>query len=364
MKSIAIIIWLLLGACVVASAQVEFASGDYFPADLEFRELQKMLSEESFEDPALLSKVEDGGLIRDIGFYRYARRSYSVEGSGELVVEIFTLQDSRAAYSLMTLLSDGPIRTAAPGDLHSSLPGSICFAQGRQWVRMHGTGVSDPLIRRVAISISNRMGVPQPFVPSLVARLPKSGFDASSVRYFPSLASFKFHSGESAAKSMNLAADAEIARAQYQVNGRPATLYLFNFPTGQVAEDYFSTIDTITLSSREGEAFYAKQVGPLVAVLHGPLDAASANQLLESLRYSYSIRWIFEKKNQSGILWGIPTAILGTVVKSLFFVAFLGVLSVLAGAAFAFLRFNLRNRRAENAPDSADEADFIKLRLR
>ena len=42
MKSIAIIIWLLLGACVVASAQVEFASGDYFPADLEFRELQKM----------------------------------------------------------------------------------------------------------------------------------------------------------------------------------------------------------------------------------------------------------------------------------------------------------------------------------
>jgi hypothetical protein len=364
MKSIAIIIWLLLGACVVSSAQVEFAAADYFPADLEFRELQKMLPEESFEDPALLSKVEDGRLIQDVGFSRYARRTYSVEGSAELVIEILTLQDFRAAYSLMTLLSTGPIRTEAPGDLHSSLPGSIRFAQGRQWVRLHGTGVSEDLIRRVAISISNRIGVPQAHVPSLVARLPKSGFDASSLRYFPSLASLKSYLGESAAKSMNLVSDAEIARAQYMVDGRPATLFLFNFPTGQVAEDYFNSVDAIAAPSLKSEASYAKQVGPLVAVLRGPLDAAAANRLLGTLRYSYSIRWIFEKKNQSRMLWGIPTAILGTVVKSLFFVALLGVLSVLAGAVFAFLRFSFRNRRIKNALDSEEESDFIKLRLR
>lgn len=364
MKSIAIITWLLFGSCVVSFAQVEFTPGDFFPADLEFRELQKILAKESFEDPALLSKVEDGRLIQNVGFNRYARRDYSVEASGKLVVEILTLQDFRAAYSLMTLLSAGPIRTEAPGDLHSSLPGSIRFAQGRQWVRLQGIGVSDDLIRRVALSISNRIGVREPHVPSLVSRLPKSGLNASSLRYFPSLESFKSYSGETAARSMNLVADAEIARAQYLSGSGPATLFLISFPTEQVAEDYFGSIDAIADPSMPGEASYSKQVGPLVAVLRGPLDPAAAHRLLGSLRYSYSIRWIFEKKNQSRIIWGIPTTILGTVVKSLFFVALLGLLSVLAGAGFAFLRFLFRNRRIENAPDSGEESDFIKLRLR
>ncbi len=356
---------LLLGACTVASAQVELTSDGYFPADLEFRELQRVLSEESFEDPALLSKVEDGGLILDVGFDKYARRNYSVERSGEIAVEIITLKDPRAAYSLLTLLRNSPIQNAAPGDAHTLLPGLMRFSQGRRWVRIRGTGVSDDLIKRIALSISNRMGSAQPNVPSLISHLPKSGFDAGSLRYFPGLDSFKSYIGESEFQSLNLVSDAEIARAQYRVNNRTATFLLLHFPTGQVAEEYFNSIDKISFPAQSTEeASYAKRTGPLVAVLRGAVDPASADKLLSSLRYSYSIRWIFEKKDQTKILWGVPTAILGTVVKSLFFVALMGVASVLAGAGFAFLRFTLRSRRSKNAPDSPDEADIIRLRLR
>ena len=356
--------FILFGICLVANAQVELASTTYFPADLEFRELRTILSEESFDDPPHLAKVKDGGLILDVGFERYSCRNYSLEGSGELSIEIVVLKDSRAAYSLLTLLRSSPLQKGPPGDSYTVQAGSIRFSQDRYWIRIQGKEASDDLLKRISLSVANRIGLPNQNAPSLITHLPGLGFDASSVRYFPGLAAFSDFTGAAAVESLGIVSDAEIAQARYSINGRSGVLVLVNFPTGQVAEDYFAALGVSKSLADGTEACFAKRVGPIVAILRGSLDPASADTLLNSLRYSYSIRWIYEKKNQNKIIWGIPVSILGTVVRSLFFIAILGVVSVIAGAGFALLRFVLRNRYTRNTPDRPEEADIIRLRLR
>lgn len=364
MKSPLFLFCVLLGVCVASAAQVELASNDFFPADLEFREFKKILSEESFEDPARLSRIEDGRLFLDVGFDKYNRRTYSIGESGTLAIEVITLKDFRAAYSLLTLLRSSGIQDGPPGDAYTISAGSIRFYQERRWVRICGQSASEDLLKRVALSVSNRIGPRQQKPPSIISHFPKPGYDASRLQYFPGLKSFESYVGSAAGKLLGLNAEAEIAQAQYTVDNHPGVLLLLNFPTSQVAEGYLNAIGNRESSAEDGSKTYAKRAGPIVAILKGPIDSASADKLLSSLHYRYSIRWIYEKRNKPTILWGIPVGILGTVVRSLFFIAVLGVVSIIAGAGFALLRFSLRGRFPRNRPEQPEQTEIIRLRLR
>jgi hypothetical protein len=364
MKFPIVIFCTLLGLCVAATAQIELTSNIYFPADLEFRELLKILSEESFEAPDRLSEIEDGRLILEVGFEKYDRRVYSAEKSDEVAIEVITLKDFRAAYALLTLLRSSNIQDGPPGDAYTIATGRIRFVRDRYWIRIRGQNASEDLLKRIALSVSNRIGPNQQKPPSLISHFPEPGYDASSLRYFPGLQSFKSYSDSEIVNSLNILPDAEIAQANYTVDNQPGVLFLVNFPTGQVAEDYFSTLGDTESSLAVGAKTYAKKIGPIVAILNGPIDSAAADKFLAALRYSYSIRWVYEKRNNSKIIWGIPVSILGTVVRSMFFIAILCVISVLSGAGFAVLRFILRGHGNKNAPDQPEQTDIIRLRLR
>lgn len=354
----------LVGVCVVGTAQIELTSNTYFPADQEFRELKKILAEESFEDPSRLLSIENGLLIRDVGFDKYDRRAYSLDGSGEVAVEVIALRDFRAAYSLLTLFRKSAIQEGPPGDDYAATPGNIHCIAGRRLVRIHGQNAPDELLKRIASSICNRIGLSQEKRPSLISHFPSSGLDASSLQYFPGQQSYKSYAGEKAAESLGLVSDAEIARANYNLDNRSGSLFLLHFPTGQVAEDYFSELGKGRLYHAVAMHRYAKKIGPIVALLNGPISPAAADKFLSSLRYSYSIRWVYEKRNNTKIIWGIPVSILGTVVRSLFFIAVLSVISVVVGAGFAVLRFFLRSYLTKNSPDRPEQDEITQLRLR
>ena len=105
-------------------------------------------------------------------------------------------------------------------------------------------------------------------------------------------------------------------------------------------------------------------MGPLVAILEGVLDPYAADQILGSLKYEYYIRWIYDKQNQTKIIWGVPTQILGTVVKSFLFVGLLSLVSIVIGVGFAFLRFGIRSRGSSDSSHEPDPNEIIQLRLR
>ena len=347
-----------------AIPQVQLISGNYFPADAEFRELQKIVLEESFENPDEISGTDDGSLLLNAGCEKLVRRVYATENEGALTIDAATLADARAAYSLLTLLGDSVLHDGPPGVSYTSTDHAVLFAKGREWVRLKGPGVSANLMMRIAKSMSNRIDSNERTIPSLIAHLPPPGYDSASLRYFTQLNLYETYAGDRAEKFLKVSSAVEVAQARYSVADRTGNLFLLGFPTPQVAEEYFEALPTMNAVKNSVKTLFAKRVGPLVAILEGDFDPGSADRILHPLKYEYSIRWIYDERNQTKIVWGVPTRILGTVVKSLLFVAMLCLVSVVAGAGLAFLRFGLRRHAAGNSSDQTEQTDLIRLRLK
>ncbi len=345
-------------------AQVQLISEDYFPASQEFQELQKVTEETTFEKPDKLARISSGDLIDSVGFGKYERRVYATGKSAFLSVEVITLQDSHAAYSLLTLLRNSDLQQGPPGDAFVRSDTGICFAQDRVFVRIEGRGVAPDLSKRVAISISNRIGPVRPKAPSLISHLPKLGYEASSLHFFPGLKSYQLFFEKSPAESLKLGLDVEIAQARYHLENHSGTLFLLSFPTAEAAEDYVSTPVNFEPAAGDKNSFYTKRAGPLVAILRGDFEPAAANRILDSLKYSYSIRWVSSKNNQPRTIWGVPTKILRTVVSSLIFAALLCVVSMVIGFGFAVVRFMLSGHESNQSTNQTEQNEIIRLRLR
>jgi hypothetical protein len=356
-------LFLAASLAATAIAQTEPVSNDYFPANQEFQDLQKIISKETLEDPDRLSQIENGRLFSDVGFVKYARRVYSVNNGGRLSIEVVTLLDFRAAYSLLSLLRKSPIQDGPPGNVFAETADGIMLAQRREWVNVRGQDVSTDLIKRIADSISHKIGPDRkPKSPSLISHFPKLGFDSSTLRYFPDEKSYQTYSG-GIPEILKSDSDREIAQARYAIGDRSGTVFLLDFPTSQIAEDYFSRLSISKSTEKSAGRIYAKRAGPIVAILEGAFDPEGADRILSSLKFTYSVYWDREKNNRDKIIWGVPAGILRTVVKSLFFVAFMCLVSIAAGICFGYFRFRLRERSHKDSQDNHEQDDFTSLRL-
>jgi hypothetical protein len=332
-------------AILTATAQTGLPPDSYVPSESEFKELKAVLPCRSFTDPSKLLRITNGKLISDVGFQKYVQCTYEFEKGKSLSIEVITLSDMQAAYSLLTLLGNPDMQPGPPGDEYSSVAKGICFAHGKHWVEIKGEGVPEDFMKRVSLSLSSRIGVRQQKRPALISHLPKTGFDASSVKYFPGFKSFASYAKKLPAWGRSCGHDMEIVQARYGLDNRSGTLSLLYFPTNEIAQDCYSGIaGTPESSEKDASKVYVKAVGPLVGILDGSFDPEAADKILNSIQYSYSVHWIYEKKTKRSTILGVPVAILGTVVKSVFFVGILAVLSIAAGVAFAFARFNFRRR--------------------
>jgi hypothetical protein len=362
MKS-TLFVFIFILAAIPVPAQIELVSDSFFPAEFEFPALQKIASEKQYEDPVSLSKIPDGKLIADVGFRKYDSRVYSLGNSGSLSIEVLALQDGRAAYSLLTLLRDSAMQDGPPGDAFSKTADGIRFAQGKRWVRIQGRGASEDLVRRVAVSISNRMGQRRSKPPSLVSYLPRKGYEAASLRYYPGMKAFEAFAGSSASLPFRINPDMEIAQAHYGLDNFAGTLYLLSFPTPEIAEEYYSGLTGQGTPRPPDHRTYLKRAGAVVGILDGSFDPGTAEKILGAFKpdQNYSVQWVYEKANRPKTVWGVPVAILSTVVKSLFFVVVLCGISIIAGFAVAYLRVAIRRKRS---PDQAEKNEITRLRLR
>jgi hypothetical protein len=348
----------LLALLSPASAQTP---ASFFPPPGEFPEIGAA-SDKGFDDPDGLVAVENGGLIADVGFDAYARRSWRPPGGGALSLEIIALRDFRAAYSLLTLLRPTQIEAGPPGDAWAGDDRVLMFAQGRRFVRLRGSGVSADLPGRIAASVSSSIGPREDRVPSLVSRLPEPGREEATLEYYPGLAPLLRHSAGRMPDFVRPGFDMEIARARYSLGGVSVTLTLLDFPTPQMAEAYFE--EFVPGAPARRARLYGRQAGPLVALLEGDVTAAAAETLLDGVRYSYSVRWLDDERERPAVLWGVPLPLLRTVVNSFLFVMLISVASILVGALAAICLFRRRQHRLKTRRVADDDAVFTRLRLR
>jgi hypothetical protein len=354
------VLGLLFSAPLIA--QTELVRDDYFPAELEFKELQKTQWEKTLKHPAPFADSGEQELFDEAGYVRYAARGYSTKGGSAMTVEVLTTKDLRAAYSLLTLVGKTDLRAGPPGEYFSSDGTTLVFAKGPFWVRVQGDNPDD-LLRRVAQSVSNRIGPREAAESLLPSHLPRRGMEASSVRFFLGPRAFKKQATAISGSFLKFQPDMEIAQARYSLENQAGVLSLLSFPTSQLAEEYFDGLDAATVSQRETHVF-AKKVGPLVGVLEGNFDPSSASALLGSIRFSYSIKWIYDKNaRSSSTVWGVPVGLLGTVVRSLVLTVLLCGVSLLAGIGMGAFRLALRTYAPRNFLDRPERTEMIRLNL-
>ncbi len=363
MKSLALF-FIILVAAVPAIAQIEPVSDNYFPADREFGEFKSIGSENRIADPGGLTGIKNGKLFASVGFDSYAQRTYNLENSKTLSIEIVSLIDARAAFSLLTLLRTTGIQEGPPGDEFASDSGRIIFCHGRRFVRIMGDEIPDALIQRAAVSVSNRMGKPDYKIPSLISLFPKTGLDISTLRYFPGTKAFESFDRKTSDGIIPILYDMEIARARFSVKNQSGTLFLLKFPTHQVAEEYFTEISETAHSHDGDDNTYLRRIGPLMCVLEGSFSPGTANDILKPVRYSYTVQWIYNKNSKPTTVWGIPVSILGSTVLAFFIVVVTCGLSVLAGVGLAACRLMLRRLFPKNPLDNPKRTEITRLKLK
>jgi hypothetical protein len=339
-------------------AQTQFVSADFFPADLEFKEIRAVQADRVWKDAAELSRLEYGPVLLEAGLSRYAERTYVLVDSSSMVVSIYTLGDARNAYSVLTMLARSRVQAGPPGDFFASEPSTLLVTTGKSFVRIRSAAAGD-LARRVAISIANRIGNPAPKAPSLIRHIPQESCDPSSIRYFLGSRAMKSFGTPIAGAPLTIPADVEVAQAHCAIQDQAGTFTLLSFPTIPMAEEYFNSSPLYDRSAGPNANLYTRHTGPLVAILEGNFAPITADKTLGSLKFSYSIKWIYEKNKPSRIIWGVPVKILGTVVRSLLFTALLCVLSLVAGVMLAGAKLYARRRWKR----IAEHDYYIRLKL-
>jgi hypothetical protein len=344
-------------------AQSELIRSHYFPADQEFTELGDIQSEESLDEPSTLGQLREGPLIVEAGLRKYSRRTYRLIAGGLLSIEVIEMRDARGAFSLLTLLRGSPMADGPPGDVYASSDRRLIFCQGRVFVRISGNDPDD-LARRVAVSVSNRIGPREKSLPLLLTHFPDYGYQSSTLRYFlgPRALAFMEQTGGSFLK---INPDMELACADYLLPEASGTLWLASFPTSQLAEEYLDSLSIDGAKHATGiSAVFAKRSGPIVGILQGSFNPGMADQLLSSVQFAYSIKWIYDRnRRNSETVLGIPMGILGTVVRSLVFTGLLCLGSILAGIAIAVFRLVLRGYAPRNFLDRPERTELIRLHL-
>jgi hypothetical protein len=346
-------------------AQTQLVSRNYFPAELEFKELQTVRSEQSGDEGAVPVDAREAPLFAEAGFLHYAKRTYITDTGTDLTIEVLTAKDEKSAYSLLTLLRDSDIRPGPPGAGFAANDNGLIFTRGAFCVRIRGRAPTD-LYRRIATSVSNRIGAREKSIPSLVSRFPQGGLDSTTLRYFLGPIALDSYGVDILGARPNFGPEMEIAQARYSQGGQSGTLSLISFPTNQAAESYFNSVspqDRATTGNGAARS-YAKRVGPIVGILEGRFDPAAADEILRPLKFSYSIRWIYDKNNRNrATVWGVPVGILGTVVRSLLLTALLCGMSLLLGIGMATFRVLLRGYAPNNFLDRPERTELIRLRL-
>jgi len=346
----------------MAVPQTQFIGTTNFPAEMEFSELREIKSDVVITEPSALSKIADGKLFVQAGFSKYLARTYGLPDKQALFIEDVTLKDSRAAYSLVSLLRKSDFLQGPPGIVYSTAGNSLLFAQNEHFVRLEDGSLANDLLKRVATSISNRIGPNNQSVPRLIEHLPNDGLEMRTLRYFLGPFSSPAFSPAIEGKTFKSETEVDVVQADYSFGTQHGTLSLINFPTIQLAEDFFDKSGGS--ENNDARNIYLKRAGPLVGILEGSFDRTYAASILKPVEYKYSIRWIYDKSNRStGAVMGIPVGILGTVVRSIVLTILLCGVSIFAGAGIAAFRLLLRKYAPNNYLDRPERTEIIRLKI-
>lgn len=288
----------------------------------------------------------NAAVLGEYGLSRAVTATY-VSAANRLAVRAWQFHDATGAYGAFTFFRQ------------EQAPPSI--VQGRHYVVWHGTTVVDAVfahatqgdqgvLNALAAKLPHLQG-PDSVPPSLPRYLPRSGLDASTIRYAIGPVAYRQMGGILPSGVVGFSEDAEAVTARYNAAGAQNTLTLILYPTGPMAAAHLKAIDKLATAP----ALSTKRVGPLLAIVSSQDPAAK--HLLALVHFNDVVTmdrpdgYVSEAAKLAQLLLGIAGLTGFLVAASLLVALFLG-----GGRAL------VRIARGKPASSASDE-EFISLHL-
>jgi len=285
-------------------------------------------------------------------------RLYGVDGvtvqswqtpNGTVRATLFQLAHPESAYGFFTIRRKAESTSLSGGSVGAEgfqAGNRRYFWQSKYVVRLEGDArAMDTLAERLSQQI---VGHSQR--PPVSNHLPLTGLVAGSEEYILSPSDMPKVDGLNTS-DIGFDDSAEVAAANYRINGKTFQLFLVSYPTQQLAKKY---ADRISNSASKPNAITQKRIGPLLALVTGTSDASIAQVVMDRIHYESVVMWDEPK----------PGLGLGPLIVTIFtFIGLLLAACLIAGLSLGGFRIWMKKRFPDRVFDRASDMEIIQLKL-
>jgi len=285
-------------------------------------------------------------ILEEALFQSYSRWRVERQEKQDYLLEVFDLLDTSGAFSLLTLWP----RFCGPADWKQlELPvgnhfrtGEGVFWRGNYLIKLTAapgrTLTEEEFSELVRLFYENTHL--ENLYPVSVSHFPPQGLVRSSVEFYLGAASLALNERfpEPLLREIGFVDKIEIAFGKYELDD--ASLFVIGYPTPSLADEYFIRLQRGLRAFFSAEGIYMKRTGVLIAMLLG--SEISAQQILGNIRYSPSVKWLYQK--DSGTDSGEVRSFLGLLVRTILGTGVFILLIVAAGLVTGLIRYALLRR--------------------
>ena len=189
-----------------------------------------------FDGKTIFSYINGAAEVyRAYNFKQCLSRRYTLSGGPAIILDIFDMGSPEDAYGVFTHDLDGT--QVDIGQDGRWRPGWLSFWKGRFFISIYveedspaaRQAVKD-MGRKVADKISGRGSRPQ-----ILSQLPPEGLQSDTIRYLHHPIVLNYHYYIADENILHIAADTDVALAEYQRGHQAARLLLIKYPTPEIA---------------------------------------------------------------------------------------------------------------------------------
>ncbi len=268
-------------------------------------------------------------------------------GGGAVRLEAFEMLDPQGAFGLFTERQEQWSSGEKPRRLDLTVDnllreGRLALWRGRYFFELSATEDVAPdqleLVARVLVEQIDEINL----YPMTVVQLPDEDLIRESIRFYlgPTSLSANPEFPAPLLDKLGFEDEAEVTFARYRPRGD--ALFLIGYPTADVAELYVAQLQKELGSVFSREGIYVKRSGLLVSLFQGP--EAEARRILDRVRYTATVKWIYEKEAEPIDRRGEIVTFFGIVTSSILFTGAFIVVVMFLGLLTGLVRYGLIRR--------------------
>ncbi|MBI4465485.1 MAG: hypothetical protein HY647_12335 [Acidobacteria bacterium] len=301
---------------------------------------------------------EDAALLEEYGFVSGERREYT-RGDARLTATLWQMRDASGSFGLYTFYRTPEMEISETEDQMALGADRLLLRRGLYVLDARGAPLSADDARLLLAKVPSLTGA-QALLPPLLAYLPQENRVANSTRYLLGSAALKRLDTHLPASTLGFELGAEVALAQYRIQGRLVRMVLVSYPTPQLASEKLRSFQQLPIVSETdpdtGAKVFLQRKGSLLCFVLDSPNLEAAEELLRQVRYQSVVTWneyVPTHRDNAGNL----------ILNAFLLAGLLLLFATVAGVSFGGIRIFTKKFIRVPIFDRPSQVEIIRLHL-